>query len=89
MNNNPSEHSVFRSITLHLLPGILADICYYRLVPVVKSHGYPSVMALCLAGLFVLLPFQFGILIHEKKTKGVKLFNYYTDNKRIAPDLYC
>lgn len=74
MNNKPSEHSVIRSIILHLLPGILAGICYYGLVPVVKSHGYPSVMAMCLAGLFVLLPFQFGILIYEKRRKGGKLF---------------
>lgn len=74
MNNTSSEHSVFRFIILHILPGILTGIFYYLLVPVVKSFGYPSVMALCLSVLFVLLPFQFGILILEKKRKGVKLF---------------
>ena len=52
--------------------------CYFMLVPSVKSNGYPSVMALCLAGLLVLIPFQLGVLIYEKKC----LYRHY----RSLPD---
>ncbi len=70
MEKTSFKHSLFKSVTLHLLPGIMAGICYFMLVPVVKSNGYPSVMALCLAGLLMLIPFQLGVLIYEKKRKG-------------------
>jgi len=70
MEKTSFEHSLFKSVTLHLLPGIMAGICYFMLVPVVKSNGYPSIMALCLAGLLILIPFQLGVLIYEKNRKG-------------------
>jgi len=65
------KHSLLKSIVLHLLPGILVGICYYAITPVVKSYGFPSVMALILSGLFVLLPFELGFLIYHKRKKGV------------------
>ena len=67
------EDSFFKSVTLHLLPGTMAGICYFMLVPVVKSNGYPSVMALCLARLLILFPFQLGVLIYKKKEKAETL----------------
>jgi len=78
MKKTSYEHSFLKSLTLHLLPGIMAGICYFMLVPSVKSNGYPSVMALCLAGLLVLIPFQLGVLIYEKKC----LYRHY----RSLPD---
>lgn len=74
MNNDISEHSLLKSIVLHLAPGILAGAAYFVLVPVVKANGYPSVMALYLAGLFVLFPFELGYLYYRKKKTGKALF---------------
>lgn len=59
-------HTLFQSIVLHLLPGILAGIVYYALVPVVRAHGYPGVMALVLAGIAVLIPLELGFLFYRK-----------------------
>lgn len=75
MKNGISEHSLLKSATLHLLPGLLIGGCYFALAPVVKANGFPSVMALLLAGIFVLIPFELGFLIFQKKVTGQKFFN--------------
>ena len=75
MKNDIAEHSLFKSVVLHLLPGILGGICYFTLVPLVKSNGFPSIMALILAGVFVLIPFELGFLILQKRASGQRLFN--------------
>jgi len=76
MENNDvlTRHSMLKSLTLHLLPGIFAGVCYFALVPLVKSNGFPSVMALILAGIFVLIPFELGFLILQKKATGQNFF---------------
>lgn len=67
MNNEITEHSLLKSATLHLLPGVLGGICYIALVPLVLSNGFPNVMALILAGIFVSIPFELGFLIFQKE----------------------
>ena len=74
MNNEIAEHSLLKSATLHLLPGLLGGICYFALVPLVISNGFPTVMALILAGVIVLIPFELGFLIFQKRATGKKLF---------------
>ena len=74
-NNVISEHSLLKSLTLHLLPGLLAGACYFALVPLVKTNGFPSVMALMLAGIFVLIPFEIGFLILQKRATGQNFFD--------------
>ena len=71
MDSSILKQSLLKSIILHLLPGILIGICYYAITPVVKSHGFPSVMALILAGLFILIPFELGFLLYQKRTNKV------------------
>lgn len=71
MNYSIQKHSLLKSIILHLLPGILVGICYYAITPIVKLHGFPSVMALILSGLFILLPLEMGLLLYQKRKKGV------------------
>jgi membrane protease YdiL (CAAX protease family) len=75
MKNEISEHSLLKSIILHLLPGFLVGGCYFALVPVVQANGFPSVMALLLAGIFVLIPFELGFLLFQRKATGQKFFN--------------
>src|SRR5665648_389922 len=74
MNNEIAEHTLLKTATLHLLPGLLGGICYFALVPLVISNGFPTVMALILAGVIVLIPFELGFLIFQKRATGQKLF---------------
>jgi len=75
METSIREHSLLKSIVLHLLPGILIGIAYFTLVPVVNEHGFPSIMALTLAGIFVLVPFELGFLLLQRRLTSEKLFN--------------
>jgi len=74
MKDTLVKHSLLKSIILHLLPGLLAGIFYFAITPLVKSWGYPSIMALLLA-FIVLIPFELGYLLYQKRKTGQKLFN--------------
>ena len=75
MKDNMNKHTLLKSIVLHLFPGLLMGGFYFAITPFVTKHGYPSVMALILAGIFVLIPFELGVLLYQKRLKSVKLFN--------------
>ena len=70
-----NKHTLFKSIIWHLLPGLLVGGFYFAVAPFVKGQGYPSVIALILAGIFVLIPFELGVLLYQKRLKSGKLFN--------------
>ncbi len=74
MGNQVRKHSLLKSTILHLLPGLLIGGCYFALVPVVRKFGFPSVMALMLSGIFVLIPFELGLLIFQKRATGQTFF---------------
>jgi uncharacterized protein len=57
-----SQHTFWRSLALHLLPGVLILLFYVLVGPVVVNMGYPSIVALPLAILLVLTPFELGYL---------------------------
>ena len=64
-------HSTRRTLTLHLLPGALITAFYFIAAPLVMRAGYPSIMALLLAILLILIPFELGYLLYEgKRTLG-------------------
>lgn len=67
MNNEIIEHSLLKSVTLHLLPGLLVGACYFALSPLVAENGFPSVMSLILAGILVLIPFEMGFLLYQRR----------------------
>jgi len=75
MEDNINKHTLLKSIILHLLPGLVVGGFYFAITPFIQEHGYPSVMALILAGIFVLIPFELGFLLYQKQLKRVKLFN--------------
>lgn len=64
------QHSVARSVVLHLLPGALLVAFYVAVAPVVRSFGFPSLMAVFLGILFVLVPFELGYLIYRSRATG-------------------
>ena len=69
------EHPLWVSIVYHLLPGFLAGLAYFLVVPSVKAQGYPTVIALILAGAFVLTPLELGILFFLSRKNNQKLFD--------------
>jgi uncharacterized protein len=66
------KHSLIKSFLLHLLPGLLIGMVYYPLAPWIENHGFPNVMALILAGIIILIPFQLGYLFYQKKKTGLE-----------------
>ena len=65
------QHSVGQSILLHLLPGLLITAGYFALIGPLQQAGYPSVMALVLSGMLLLVPVQLGyLLVQGKRLNG-------------------
>ncbi len=70
-SNSITRHSLLESLLYHLLPGILIGVVYYLTAPLVVSAGYPSVMALNLTAVLVLMPVELGLMLwHGKKQTG-------------------
>lgn len=65
-------HSVWQSIILHLLPGVLLLVFFVMAVPFVEHLGLPLRFAAMLGVLFVLIPFELGVLFYEGKKRNGK-----------------
>jgi len=61
------KHTIVQSIILHLFPGILMGIFYFLIRQSVQKFEYPSIFALILAIIFVLVPVELGYLLHKGK----------------------
>lgn len=62
----------FELIGLFLIPGIFIAIGYGFLASPISDIEFPSLVILSLAGLFVLIPVEFGIILYySKKELGV------------------
>ncbi|MCJ7665141.1 MAG: CPBP family intramembrane metalloprotease [Actinobacteria bacterium] len=68
--SNIEQHSIIKSIILHLLPGILILIFYIIVGPIFERNGIPSMNALLLAIAVVLIPFELGFLLYQGKKKN-------------------
>ena len=80
LNRNSSsaveeQHSVARTLVLHLLPGALVLVFFLAVAPLVRGIGFPPVMAVYLAILFVIVPFELGYLIYQARKNGTSLGN--------------
>jgi membrane protease YdiL (CAAX protease family) len=67
------QHSVGKSLLLHLFPGFLIGLCYFALLPSFHNIGYPSLMALMTAMLLILVPFELGYLFYQGYQKNGRL----------------
>ena len=67
------QHSLIRTLVLHLLPGALMVAFYIVAGPVVRGMGFPSLMAIFLAILFVLIPFELGYPLYRARKNGSSL----------------
>jgi membrane protease YdiL (CAAX protease family) len=69
--NNIEQYSAGKSVLLHVLPGFLIGVCYFALVPVIRQLGYPSIAALMVTVILVLVPFELGYLFYQgRKATG-------------------
>ena len=59
------QQSFLYSATLHLLPEVLTTVLFVIAAPILFSLGYPSNFAFLLVGLFVLTPFEHGLLFYD------------------------
>jgi len=75
MPESPSvkPHTPLQSILLHLVPGALITVVYFALLGPVARAGYPSMMALILPVVFVLIPVQLGYLLVQGKRLNERL----------------
>jgi membrane protease YdiL (CAAX protease family) len=65
-------HSVWQSIILHLLPGVLLLVFFVMAIPFVENLGLPLRFAPLLGIFFVLIPFELGVLFYEGKKRNGK-----------------
>ncbi|HEX6269900.1 MAG TPA: CPBP family intramembrane glutamic endopeptidase [Anaerolineales bacterium] len=65
MNQQLESHTVGQTLVLHLLPGALITAFYFLTAPLVMRAGYPGLMALLLAILVILIPFELGYLLYQ------------------------
>jgi membrane protease YdiL (CAAX protease family) len=69
------QHSVPRTLVLHLLPGVLVLVFFVAVAPLLWGFGLPPVMAIYLASVFVLIPFELGYLVYQARKTGTSLGN--------------
>jgi uncharacterized protein len=67
--NHIKLHSTQQTIILHLLPGILTGGGYFLIRQPVQNLGYPTIFALILAVVFILIPVELGYLLFQGKQK--------------------
>ena len=65
-----SQHSLIKSLFLHILPGILVTLGFILLSPLMTRLGYPPLLGFLLAVLLFDLPFMLGFLFREGKKKN-------------------
>lgn len=61
------QHSLWLSVSLHLLPGLLTGAIYYLLAKPLAQLGLPSILALIIAGMLVIVPFELGLIAWAAK----------------------
>jgi membrane protease YdiL (CAAX protease family) len=56
---------VWKTVLLHLLPGLLALVVFMLIARPVESMGYPSMMAWLISVSLILIPFELGYLYYQ------------------------
>ncbi len=67
------QHSLLKSIILHLLPGILIFLFFIIFTPILTEKGFPTLFCLFLAVMLVLIPFELGFVFYQAKKKNKTL----------------
>ncbi len=67
------QHSIPRSILLHLAPGALITIFYLFIAQNVVTRGLPPLFAMLMAILFVAIPVEFGELMRKGRAHNGRI----------------
>ena len=67
------QHSLLKSVILHLLPGVLIFLFFIILTPTLTKKGFPTLFCLFLAIMLVLIPFELGYILYQAKKKNKSL----------------
>lgn len=71
-----SQHSLVKSILMHIVPGILVTGVFLLIKPLIDSTGYPPLLAFLFVVLVIDLPILMGLMLFEgKKLNGRYLLN--------------
>jgi uncharacterized protein len=86
MNHQIQSQTIQQSLAFHLVPGALITAFYFITAPIVMKAGYPPLMAILLAILFILIPFELGVLYYQaSKQTGPISLNTVVLNRDILP----
>jgi len=66
------QHSLTRSVILHLLPGVLILLFFMAVTPVLTQRGFPTLFCLFLAVGMVLIPFELGYIFFQVRTNAAR-----------------
>ncbi len=65
-----AQHSLPRSLTLHLLPGALVTIFFIACGPLFESWGAPAFLAIIIGIGLVIIPLELGWLFYEARKRN-------------------
>jgi membrane protease YdiL (CAAX protease family) len=71
--NQIEQHSLVKSVILHLLPAVIWIIFYIPLARIASEKGIPTMLVMLITTAFTLLSFQLGYLYYQGKKKNGKL----------------
>jgi len=69
-NNRIEQHSLGKSVLLHLLPGFLFTILYLLGVQYTIEWGVPAYFLFLIVGALFLIPFELGYLVYQAKKQN-------------------
>ncbi len=67
------RHTLFQTIVLHLFPGVLIASFYLIVAKPVQDMGFPTLAALILSAIFVLIPVELGIIFWVKRKSSNRI----------------
>jgi membrane protease YdiL (CAAX protease family) len=67
------QHSIGKSLLLHLGPGFVISMIYFIFVPTMNRLGIPPFLVLMILVLLLLIPFELGYLLYQAKKKNGSL----------------
>jgi hypothetical protein len=70
LKRNVEQHSIGKSVLLHLFPGFVFSILYILGVRFTVGWGVPPFFVFLFVGLLFLIPFELGYLLYQAKTKN-------------------
>lgn len=80
------QHSLFKSIILHLIPGLVGTIAYILITPFLMESGYPAILGILISAAVIILPIELGYLLYlARKINGSFSLKGIVLNREVLP----